>query len=199
MSPKFLRGWPWSRLPETPDAESFAPNSILLASEGRRIPAEAIEFAINLSRKSQAPVHVFMIARIWGSAFGLPHPGLMPTRREWKIQHDLVADAVDQLKRGGVEATGSVVSSRNAAKRILAEAKRRRLETIVMAAPLPRPWFIATFMWDQEPYRVRQMAEIPVYLVREQPASGGARSNASGTAGDGSANLFSCAPPHLVS
>jgi nucleotide-binding universal stress UspA family protein len=114
-----------------------------------------------------------MIARIWGSAFGLPHPSLMPTKREWQVQRELVAEAVDHLKRRGVEATGKVVSSRNAAKRILAEAKRRGpADAIVMAAPPPRHWMIANFFWEQEPYRVRRLAESPVYLVVEgQPTA----------------------------
>jgi nucleotide-binding universal stress UspA family protein len=172
MALKFPRRWPWSQLPEPPDPRSFAPASILLASEGGRIPAEAVEFAVQLSRTSKAPVHVFMIARIWGSAFGVPHPGLMPTKREWQLQHDLVAEAVGQLKSRGIEATGAVVSSRNAAKRILAEAKRRRPDAIVMAAPPPRHWFIADFIWEQEPYRVCRLAEPPVYLVIEgQPTA----------------------------
>ena len=171
MALTFPRRWPWSPLPEPPDSRSFAPASILLASEGRRIPATAVEFAVHLSRKAKAPVHVLIIARIWGSAFGLPHPGLMPTKREWQLQRDSVAEAVDRLKRRGVEATGQVVSSRNAAKRILAEAKRRKPEAIVMAAPPPRHWFVADFIWDQEPYRVRRQAESPVYLVVEPPSS----------------------------
>jgi hypothetical protein len=173
MALKFLRRWPWSQLPEPPDPQSFRPASILLASEGGRIPAEAVEFAIQLSRESKAPVLVFMIARIWGSAFGLPHPSLMPTRREWQVQRELVAEAVDHLKRRGVDASGKVVSSRNAARRILAESKRRGPDdAIVMAAPPPRHWMIANFFWEQEPYRVRRLAESPVYLVVEgQPAA----------------------------
>jgi nucleotide-binding universal stress UspA family protein len=167
MALKFPRRWPWSPLPKPPDPGSFAPASILLASEGSRIPVEAVEFAAHLSRKSKAPVHVFMIARIWGSAFGLPHPGLMPTKREWRLQHDLVAEAVSQLKHRGVEATGAVVSSRNAAGRILAEAKRRQPGAIVMGAPPPRHWLVADFIWEQEPYRVCRMAELPVYLIVE--------------------------------
>ena len=132
-----------------------------------------MEFVAQLSRESEAPVLVFMIARIWGSAFGLPHPSLMPTKREWQVQRDFVAEAVDELKRRGVEATGKVVSSRNAAKRIIAEAKRRRPDgAIVMAAPPPRHWLLANFFWDQEPYRVRRLAESPVYLVVEgQPTA----------------------------
>jgi nucleotide-binding universal stress UspA family protein len=180
MAHRFLRRWPWSQAPEPPDARSFAPASILLASEGSRIPLEAVEFAARLSRKSKAPVHVFVIARIWGSSFGVPHPGLMPTKREWQTQRDLAAEAVRELKNRGVEATATVVSSRNAAKRILAEAKRRGFDAIVMAAPPPRHWFIADFIWEQEPYRVRRLAETPVYLVTEgQPTTRRSRSRAS--------------------
>ena len=173
MALKFLRRWPWSQLPEPPDPQSFRPASILLASEGGRIPAEAVEFAIQLSRESKAPVLVFMIARIWGSAFGLPHPSLMPTRREWQVQREFVAEAVDHLKRRGVDAAGKVASSRNAARRILVESRRRGPDdAIVMAAPPPRHWMIANFFWEQEPYRVRRLAESPVYLVVEgQPAA----------------------------
>jgi nucleotide-binding universal stress UspA family protein len=167
MALKFPRRWPWSPLPEPPDPGSFAPASIMLASEGRRIPTAAVEFAVQLARKAEAPVHVLIIARIWGSAFGLPHPGLMPTKREWQIQREFASEAVDRLQRRGVEATGQVVSARNAGKRILAEAERRRPEAIVMAAPPPRHWFIADFIWDHEPYRVRRQAESPVYLVVE--------------------------------
>jgi Universal stress protein family len=158
MALKFPRRWPWSPLPEPPDPRTFAPSAIMLASEGRRIAGSAVEFAAQMALKAEAPVHVFFIARIWGSAFGMPHPGLMPTKREWQVQRDLAAEAVDRLKRRGVEATGQVVSSRNAGKRILAEAKRRRPGAIVMSAPPPRHWFIADFIWDQEPYRVRRQA-----------------------------------------
>jgi len=161
------RRWPWTALPEPPDPREFAPATILLASEGGPIPPAAVEFAVRLARNAQAPVHVLVIARIWGSAFGLPHPGLMPTKREWQRQRELVAEAVDRLKRRGVEVSGQVISSRNAAKRILAEARRRGSEAVVMAAPAPRHWFVADFIWGQDPYRVRRRAKVPVYLVVE--------------------------------
>ena len=167
MALKIPRRWPWSVPPDPPDPENFAPASVLLASEGRRIPPAAVEFAARLARKAGAPVHVFFTARVWGSAFGLPHPGLLPSKREWKLYREYASEAVDRLQRRGIEATGQVVSSRNAGKRILSEVQRRRPEAIVMAAPPPRHWFIADFIWDQEPYRVRRQAEPPVYLVVE--------------------------------
>ena len=107
------------------------------------------------------------IARIWGTSFGLPHPGLMPTRREWQAQHDVVAEALKGLKRQGIESTGQVLSSRNAGKRILKEAKLRGVDAIVMGADGPRHWLINDMIWSQEPYRIRRLAPVPVYLVEE--------------------------------
>jgi hypothetical protein len=95
----------------------------------------------------------------------MPHPGLMPTKREWQAQRVRVAETLQQLQQRDVEASAAVVSTRNASGRILAEAKRRRPGAIVMAAPPPRHWLIAHFLWEQEPYRVRRWAEQPVYLV----------------------------------
>jgi nucleotide-binding universal stress UspA family protein len=157
--------WPWSAVPPPPDSATYAAKYILLASEGRKIPGRAIEFAARLAKNAHAEVHVLSIARIWGAAFGLPHPGLMPNKREWKAQHDLVAEALAQFRPLGIEATGQVVSSRNAAKRILSEARRRDVDAIVMAADGPRHWLINDLIWSQEPYRVRRLAPIPVYLV----------------------------------
>jgi nucleotide-binding universal stress UspA family protein len=165
MPQKPTRRWPWTAIPKLPDAPTLAPSSIMLASEGQPISTAAIEYAAELSRAASAPVHVFMITRIWGSSFGLPHPGLMPTKREWQAQHDAVAETVRQLQMRGVEARGSVVSSRNASGRILKEAAQLAPDAIVMAAPPPQHWLFAGLFWDQEPYRVRRLAKCPVYLV----------------------------------
>lgn len=135
------------------------------------IPAAAVAFAARLAKNAQGEIHVLSIARIWGSSLGLPHPGLMPNTREWKAQHDLVAEALAGLKQLGIEATGQVLSSRNAGKRILTEARKRGCDAIVMAADGPRHWLINDLIWSQEPYRVRRLAPIPVYLIEAGPAA----------------------------
>jgi nucleotide-binding universal stress UspA family protein len=166
----FGRGhrWPWSAVPVPPDSATFAAHHILLASEGRPIPPAAVAFAARLAGNAGADVHVLSIARIWGSGFGLPHPGLLPNKREWKAQHDLVAAALAGLKAHGIEGTGQVLSSRNAGKRILAEARRRRVDAIVMSAEGPRHWLVSDFIWSQEPYRIRRRSPVPVYLVEAE-------------------------------
>jgi nucleotide-binding universal stress UspA family protein len=159
--------WPWAAPPEPPPSDDFAGKLIILASEGRPIPRAATKFAGRMAEKAGAEVHVLSIARIWGTSLGLPNPGLMPNKRELKEQYDHVEGAITWLKRHYITASGQVTGTRNAAKLILAEARRRRADAIVMAADPPQSWLIAGMIWSQEPYRVRRLASIPVYLVVE--------------------------------
>ncbi len=145
------------------------PQRILLASEGRAIPASAVARAAALAKpanaSAKAPVHVFSVARVWGTSLGLPNPGLLPTKREWDQQRQQVADAVKALKRHGIQATGHVLGTRRATKRIVSEAERLHCDAIVMAADPPRNRLLADLLWSQEPYRVKRKATVPVHLV----------------------------------
>jgi nucleotide-binding universal stress UspA family protein len=138
---------------------------VLLATEGRAIPVAAVERAAELARENGGGVHVFCIARVWGTSMGFPNPGLMPTRAEWEAQRAVVGAAVKALEKQGVEATGQVLATRKATKRIVTEAERLGCSAIVMAADQPRNRFVADLMWSQEPYRVRRRAKVPVHLV----------------------------------
>jgi nucleotide-binding universal stress UspA family protein len=138
---------------------------VLLASEGRAIPAAAVERAAELARESGGRVHVFSVARVWGTSFGFPNPGLQPTRHEWKEQRAVVDDAVRALEKRGVDATARVLGTRKATKRIVGEAERLGCTAIVMAADPPRNRFVSDLMWSQEPYRVKRRAKVPVHLV----------------------------------
>jgi len=151
--------------PEPPDPSALDVRRVLLASEGREIPPRAIEFAVRIAGRSQAPVHVFSVARVYGTSFGFPNPGLLPTRHEWDEQRRLVTAAVKALKKHGLAASGHVVGTRKATKRIVQEAERLGCDAIVMAADPPRNRLVADLMWSQEPYRVRRRARMPVYLV----------------------------------
>ncbi len=150
---------------EPPDPDELRVRAVLLASEQREIPGEAVDLAGRLARGSDAPVHVFSIARVWGTSFGFPNPGLQPTRQEWDAQRTNVERAVKALRRGGVRAEGRVLGTRGAAKRIVQEARRVGADAIVMGADPPRSRFVADLLWSQEPYRVRRRADVPVYLV----------------------------------
>jgi nucleotide-binding universal stress UspA family protein len=156
---------PFRRPPQHPDADDVRVERVLLASEGRAISAEAIDFAANVARRGGGQVHVFSVARVWGTSFGLPNPGLLPNKREWDEQRAVVTDAVAALERRSVQAKGHVLATRKATKRILSEAERLGCDAIVMAADPPRNRFLADLMWSQEPYRVQRRSRIPVYLV----------------------------------
>ena len=149
-----------------PDPDEIEVRAVLLASEEREIPSEAVQLAARIARRCRAPVHVFSIARVWGTSLGFPNPGLNPSKREWDEQHANVEKAVKALRRKGIEADGRVVGTRAAAKRIVREARRLECDAIVMGADPPRPRLLADFIWSQEPYRVRRRADVPVYLVQ---------------------------------
>jgi nucleotide-binding universal stress UspA family protein len=151
--------------PEPPDPDTLDVEAVLLASEERPISKEAIALAVRLAERSGAPVHVLTIARIWGTSLGFPNPGLYPSKQEWDKQRAIVDQTVRALERAGVDAEGHVIGARNATKRIVREAARRRCGAIVMTADEPRNRFVGNFMWSQEPQRVRRRADVPVYLV----------------------------------
>ena len=138
---------------------------MLLASEGRAIPSAAVERAAELAREHGGRVHVFTVARVWGTSLGLPNPGLMPTKREWDEQRAHVDEAVAALEKRGVRATGEVLATRKVTKRICGAADRLHACAIVMAADPPRNRLLADLMWSQEAHRVKRRANIPVHLV----------------------------------
>jgi nucleotide-binding universal stress UspA family protein len=150
------------------DPESLSVRAVLLASEDRVISTAAVDLAARIAKRSGAPVHVFSIARVWGTSFGFPNPGLNPTKQEWDDQRHNVEKAVGRLERKGVKANGRVIGTRAGAKRIVKEAQRLGCDAIVMGAdPLASP-LIRNFVWRQEPYRVRRRANVPVFLVVDQ-------------------------------
>jgi nucleotide-binding universal stress UspA family protein len=153
-----------------PDPDTVTVRAVLLASEDREIPTSAIDLAARIAKRSGAPVHVFTIARVWGTSFGFPNPGLQPTRREWDQQRHNVEKAIGRLERKGVEARGRVIGTRAGAKRIVKEAQRLGCDAIVMGAHPKRHPLIRNFMWSQEPHRVKRRARVPVFLVIDQAA-----------------------------
>jgi nucleotide-binding universal stress UspA family protein len=150
-----------------PSEEPVQFERILLASEGRPISDAAIDRTAELARPAGATVRVFSIARVHGVAFGMQTPGLLPTKKEWDEQRQIVRRAVEQLERKGIDADGHVVGTRKSTKRILQEAMLAGCDAIVMAADPDRNRVAGDFMWTQEPQRVRRKAKIPVFLVGE--------------------------------
>ena len=72
------------------------------------------------------------VARIHGSSFGMPAPGLMPTRDEVQQRLGWVRDAIDAIERAGASADGQVAQTRRPARTIARVARARRVRTVVM-------------------------------------------------------------------
>lgn len=158
---------PRRRAAEPPDPDTLEVRGVLLASEQRPFSYDAIDLAAKLAVRSKAPVHVFAIARVWGTSFGFPSPGLQPTRQEWETQREHVRKAVNDLRHKGLKVTGEVLGTRRATRSILRRAEHLECDAIVMGADLERGAFVGDFIWSQEPYRVARRASVPVYLVTD--------------------------------
>jgi nucleotide-binding universal stress UspA family protein len=114
------------------DAAPREPVAVLLASSGAPISRAAARRARDLA--AGGPVAVISILRVYGSAFGLPNPGLMPTRRERDEQVGIVDRAIRDLERLGCPADGQVTATRSAGRAIAKAARARQVSYVVMDA-----------------------------------------------------------------
>jgi len=115
------RGW---------DRQPTAPAGVLLASPGAPFSSAAIRRACQLA--AGEPVAVLSILKVYGSAFGLPNPGLMPTRRERDEQYANVRRAIAAVERRGGTADGQITATRSAGRTIAKVARLRKVRYVVM-------------------------------------------------------------------
>jgi hypothetical protein len=115
------------------DPQPTTPAAVLLASAGAPFSKPAIRRARELA--AGEPVAVLTILTIYGSAFGLPNPGLLPTRQERDEQFANVQRAIRQLERQGCSADGQVAATRSAARMIAKVARARQVSHVVMEEP----------------------------------------------------------------
>lgn len=137
---------------------------LLIASEGRPISDEVIGLTVDMLQAG-GQVTVLTVARLWGTSFGLPSPGLRPSKREMDEQKENMFSALERLEKAGIEANGHIVTTRNPCKSIRKQVAQRDCDAIIMGADPRRPWFIRNMMWSQEPYRVQSSMPVSVHLV----------------------------------
>lgn len=112
---------------------------VVLASDGRAgFSPAAVERAAALAHGRS--VAVVTIARIHGTALGLPNPGLLPTRRELDERRAWVADAQRRLRRAGLEVDGQVATTRRHAKLIARVARVRGAAVVVIDETSATGW-----------------------------------------------------------
>ena len=112
------------------DLQPTAPAAVLLATTGEPFSKAAIRRAHE--RAAGEPVAVLAILKVYGSQFGLPNPGLLPTRREREEQFALVRRAIDALERRGGSADGQIATTRSAGRTIAKVARARGVRYVVM-------------------------------------------------------------------
>ena len=112
------------------DQQPTAPAAVLLASSGAPFSKAAVRRARELA--AGEPVAVLSILKIYGSTFGLPNPGLLPTRREREEQFANVRKAINALERSGCTADGQIAATRSAARTIARVARVRQVRVVVM-------------------------------------------------------------------
>jgi len=120
------------------DRQPSQPSAVLIATVGIPIPLEVIRRAVRLSEGRS--VAVVSIARIYGSSFGLPNPGLLPTRTEMDEQLAVVNKAIDRLERAGTEAWGQVATTRRFAKTIAQAARARGVSQVLVVTSEVARW-----------------------------------------------------------
>src|SRR5215831_12479545 len=112
------------------DPQPTAPAAVLLASSGAPFSKAAVRRARELA--AGEPVAVLSILKIYGSTFGLPNPGLLPTRREREEQYANVSKAINALERSGCTADGQIAATRSAGRTIARVARARHVQVVVM-------------------------------------------------------------------
>ena len=118
---------------------------MLLASAGRPFNDEAVRYAVAAAHGER--IWVLSTAKIYGTAFGLQNPGLLPTKREWAEQADLVEAAVKKIKRARGSAKGEVIATRDPAKTFLRAAQRHSVRCVVLE-PAVGSWLRRFFEGD---------------------------------------------------
>jgi nucleotide-binding universal stress UspA family protein len=115
------------------DPQPTTPAAVLLASSGSPFSRAAVRRARELAAGDT--VAVLSILKVYGSQFGLPNPGLLPSRREREEQLAIVQKAITQLERQGGTADGQVAATRSAGRMIAKVARARQVRYVVMDSP----------------------------------------------------------------
>ena len=115
------------------DPQPTSPVAVVLASSGAPFSKKAIRRAWELAGPD--PIAVVSTVKIYGSSWGLPSPGLMPTAKERQEQADIVRVAIEVLERRGCTVDGQVAATRGAGRTIARIAFARGARIVVMDDP----------------------------------------------------------------
>ena len=112
------------------DPQPTSPAAVLLASSGSPFTRAAMRRARELA--AGQPVAVLSILKVYGSTFGLPNPGLLPSHREREEQLAIIRRAIDELEKRGCSVDGQIAATRSAGRTIAKVARARQVRYVVM-------------------------------------------------------------------
>jgi K+-sensing histidine kinase KdpD len=149
------------------------PRRILLVSlAATPITEDVLRRTVELATPEHAKITVLGIARVFGTALGLPHPALKPNRIEWEAQRNVVQDAADELGRRGFDVLLASAMARNAPKLIARWVQAKNFHAVVIPDP-ERPAWRRRIEGDLAS-EIERRAHVPVHAV-PIPADSGAR------------------------
>jgi nucleotide-binding universal stress UspA family protein len=139
------------------------PTRVLLASTGVPFSHDAIERAMAVASWGHAKITVLSIARVHGTSFGFPNPGLQPNRLEIAEQHKIIEDAAAILRRKGFEVRVAMSKSRNAPKMIARWGNAKNFHAIVVCDPARPAW--RRKLEGDVAREIGRRCPVPVYTV----------------------------------
>ena len=120
------------------DEQPTAPVGVVLLSPGQSFRPESIRIAV--TEAAGRPIAVVVIARIHGSAFGMPNPGLLPNAKEKAAAVSIVDTTIKAIRKLGGHADGQVAIARSPAKIGAKVAKIRGADVVVIDEPDRPAW-----------------------------------------------------------
>lgn len=148
------------------------PRRILLVSfAASPITAEVIRQTVALATPEHAKITVLGIARVFGTALGLPHPGLKPTPLEWEAQRKITQDAADELRLRGFDVLIAMAKGRNAPKLIGRWVRAKRFHAVVIPDPERPGW--RRWIEGAPTTEIGRYTKVPVHAVPTPAVSHG--------------------------
>lgn len=90
---------------------------------------------LGAAREAGGAIAVVLILPVHGFAFGLPNPGLLPTRSERAKAEDAVTATLRRLRKAGLDADAQIVVTRKATKAIAGIVRRRGAQRVLLERP----------------------------------------------------------------
>lgn len=152
---------------------------MLLASDGTPFTRDVIDRVVEIAGPERATITVVVVARVYGTSLGLPHPGLQPMPHELAQARALADGAAEDLRAHGFDVRVAMSKSRNANKMIARWAQARNFHAVVVPERAKPAW--RKLLEGEATREIGRRCDAPVYSVpvpyqgaRGRRSSGGA-------------------------